>query len=487
MPVVPWGEWKPDVSSYNGSHTQAINNVLPRGDGYGPAKDLSAYSAALGATCLGAFTALKSDGSAIEFAGTSAALFQLGTDLAWTDVTRAAGGAYAVATDCLWSFCQSGATVVCVNGADAAQKFLIGTDTKFSALAGSPPTATYATMVGNHLVLSGLTATPYRIAWSASGDITGWTAGTNGSDVQDFDDGGVVRGVAGGEFGWVFQDGCIRRMTFVGGDVGFEFDRLTEDKGLFAPYSLTRAAETVFFLSSSGFEQLSPSGQILPIGKEKFDRTFYADWDSGEPRMMQGVYDPRTTRVWWFYKSNTGTTGLFNKAIVYDWALQRAAPVSVTGEYAHSSAQQATTLEQLASLLGFTNIDTMPGSLDDYPAGFNRVLGVYNTAHKLCFFQGSALEATLETMRSALDGNRRVFIRGHRPDTDATTVLGSVFGSQRLGDSEVQSTENALNSVGYCPHRVDTRIAGFRNRIPAGTSWTYSIGIEPDMATTGMK
>jgi len=41
MPVIPWSEWKPDVSAYKGQHTQLINNVIPRGDGYGPVASLA--------------------------------------------------------------------------------------------------------------------------------------------------------------------------------------------------------------------------------------------------------------------------------------------------------------------------------------------------------------------------------------------------------------------------------------------------------------
>jgi hypothetical protein len=488
MALIPWGSWGPDVSSYKGQHSEVISNVLPRGDGYGPVKALSAYADAMGAACRGAFLALNSDGSLVVFAGTATGLFKLSnTDLSWEDVTRAAGGAYAVGTDQQWSFAQAGLVVVAVNGTDVPQAYTLGTSTDFAALAGSPPTAKYVTIVANRVVLSGLSSNPYRIAWSAIDDPTGWTAGTSGSDVQDFLDGGIVRGVAGGEFGWVMQDNCIRRMTFVGGDFGFEFDRLTEGSGLQAPYSLIRASDRVLYLSHSGFEELLPNGAINKIGKEKFDRTFFRDWDASQPRMMIGAQDPQSTRVWWFYKSKSGLTGLVDKAIVYDYAIQRATPVSVTGEYAALLAQVPVTLDNLDAL-GFSNIDTMTTSLDDLSGsdlGFE--LAVFDTAHRFGFFSGANVEAVLETARNALDSQNRVFIRACRPDTDATDVRGSVFSRQKLSDAEVQSTESTMNAVGFTPHRVDCRIAGFRNRIPAGTTWTYSLGVEPELSVTGLR
>ena len=47
MPLIPFGEYRPDVTDYDQSFTGAVLNALPRGDGYGPMPALSAYSAAL--------------------------------------------------------------------------------------------------------------------------------------------------------------------------------------------------------------------------------------------------------------------------------------------------------------------------------------------------------------------------------------------------------------------------------------------------------
>ena len=70
----------------------------------------------------------------------------------------------------------------------------------------------------------------------------------NSSDFQEFPDGGIVRGVAGGEFGVIFQDGVIRRMVYaVGAPYVFQIDRIAEDKGLLAPYSLIRAGDNIFW------------------------------------------------------------------------------------------------------------------------------------------------------------------------------------------------------------------------------------------------
>ena len=71
MPLLPFGEYRADISDYEGQTTKNIVNVLPRGDGYGPFNSFAILSQALLAACRGGFYALKSDGSVAIFAGTS--------------------------------------------------------------------------------------------------------------------------------------------------------------------------------------------------------------------------------------------------------------------------------------------------------------------------------------------------------------------------------------------------------------------------------
>jgi hypothetical protein len=44
MTVLPFADWKPDLSSYKAASSQRIENVFPRLDGYGPVASVSPYS-----------------------------------------------------------------------------------------------------------------------------------------------------------------------------------------------------------------------------------------------------------------------------------------------------------------------------------------------------------------------------------------------------------------------------------------------------------
>jgi hypothetical protein len=366
MPMLPIPPYRPDLSDYEGAATQTLLNVMPRGDGYGPFPDFTVFTAALPAACRGFFYARKADGSVAVFAGTSTKLYQLNnTSFAWTDVSKSGGSYSALPNSDQWQFAQFNNFVFAVQINSAVQVFDLTSSSAFADLGGSPPPARYIAVVGRFLVLSGLgSSTPYRIQWSGLNATTTWTAGVNQSDFQDFPDGGVVRGVAGGEYGIVFQDASIRRLTYApGSPVVFQIDRISEEKGIFAPLSIVRAGDRVFYISPDGFQMIAPGGYPQPIGKERVDRTFFADVDTANLQLCIGASDPKGSRVYWAYKSLAGSSGLFDKILCYDSALDRWSPIAMTGEYLTTLAKPGATLESLDSISG--SLDALSFSLDD--------------------------------------------------------------------------------------------------------------------------
>src|SRR5262245_53563800 len=94
MPLLAIGEYRPDVSDFEGQATRNILNVIPRGDGYGPFPSFAAYTSALPSACRGAFYALRDDGSVVTFAATATKLYMMNnTDFTWSDVSKS-GGTY---------------------------------------------------------------------------------------------------------------------------------------------------------------------------------------------------------------------------------------------------------------------------------------------------------------------------------------------------------------------------------------------------------
>lgn len=484
MAMIPWGDWKPDTSDYEGVSVHNVLNVVPRGDGYGPFPDFASLTQAMPSACRGSFYALKSDGSVVIFAGVSNKLYKLNnTDYSWTDVSLGAGTYGALSATAQWQFAQFGNLVFATQANAVLQVFDLSSSTAFAVCVGSPPQASYISVVGRFLVLSGLLSNPYRIQWSGLNATTTWTSGVNSSDFQDFPDGGIVRGVAGGEFGIVFQDQAIRRMSYIpGSTLIFQIERLSQDMGLYAPYSIVRAGPSIYFYAGQGFYKISPqtitgAGGIQQIGREKVDRSFLADLDKGNLQLFMGAADPRTTRIYWAYKSVSGATGTYDKILGYDSALDRFFQLSMTGEYLLGISQTGITLENLDTISA--SIDALTISLDAYATAVQPQIAQFGSTHKLGFFTGSNLEATLESAEQGTAGDE-IYIDGFRPITDAATVYGSVSWRQTQAASPTVGTEIAMNArTGYCNLRREARYIRFKQRIPAGTAWTFAAGIEP--------
>jgi hypothetical protein len=361
MPLLKYAQYKPDVSDYEGDATRNILNVIPRGDGYGPFPSFSGYTFALPGPCRGAFYALNTnDGTVTVFAGTSTRLYQLNnTTYTWTDVSAGGADYVALSSTAQWQFAQFGSKVFATQANVPLQVFTLGSSTAFAAATGSPPQAAYIAVVGRFLVLSGLPNTPYRIQWSGLDDPTNWISGSNSSDFQDFPDGGFVRGVAGGDqSGVIFQDQAIRRMAFVpGSPIIFQIDRISQGVGLYAPYSIVRAGEKIFYYSTQGFQKIEPGGIPEPIGRERVDTTFGNDLDKASLQLFMGASDPRTTRVYWAYKSAAGLTGLYDKILGYDSTLDQFFQISDSGEYLLGLSQSGITLEALDAIApGVVNV-----------------------------------------------------------------------------------------------------------------------------------
>lgn len=353
--LLPFGEFRPDVSDYEAEYTNTLANVLPRADGYGPFANFAVFSVAAAGACRGLFYARKNDGSVLVFYATSTRIYTMSnTDTTFTDVSKGGSAYSAVPAGENWQFEQFNNFVFAVQVNTAPQVWDLTSSSAFADLGGSPPQARYISVVNRFVVLSGLAApNVYRVQWSGLNATTTWTSGVTQSDFQDLPDGGFVRGVAGGEFGVILQDQSIRRMTYApGAPYTFQIDRIAKDEGILAPQSLIRAGDRVFFYSGKGFKMIQAGGAPTPIGKERVDRSFAADVDQSSLGLglFIGANDPRATRVFWAYKSLTGTTGFFDKMICYDYGLDKFTPIAMSGEYLTTFAVPGLTLESLDTI-----------------------------------------------------------------------------------------------------------------------------------------
>ena len=111
-------------------------------------------------------------------------------------------------------------------------------------------------------------------------------------------------------------------------------------------YALASAGDDVFFLSAKGFHKLS-GGALIPIGREKVDRTFFTTFDASQPQFALAAHDPKSGRIFWTWNSLTNTGASFDQVLIYDPFLDRWAPAAFYGQFILSLANPGTTLEGL--------------------------------------------------------------------------------------------------------------------------------------------
>lgn len=354
MEVLQFGEYTPDITDLDTGDSIDILNVVPRRDGYGPFPGLLAFTSTLPGPCRGAFFARRLDGTVSIFAGTATKLYLLNNSfLTWTDVSRVSGGAYTGPPAAgNWRFVQFNNFVLATQKNDVLQTFDLTVSSAFANNAGAPPQAAYIAVIGGFVVLGGLAAAGQRVQWSDLNNTTQWTPGVGQADFQDLPDGGLVRGIAGGDqYGVIFQDAAIRRLTYVPGSaVVFDIFKITQEDGVAADGSIIAGAgNQIFYYSPQGFKVIPPImfGIPTPIGKEKIDRTFASDLDFTNLQFFNGVSDPTSTRVFWTYKSLSGTAGQFDKILCYDWGLSRWVLLQAGGQCILSIPRPGITLEGL--------------------------------------------------------------------------------------------------------------------------------------------
>lgn len=484
---MPFGEWTPDLPSFNNPGCNIAKNIIPGGLHYEQLPSLTVYSNALTARPQGAFAARDIDGTVYNFAGDATKLYKR-SSVTYSDVTRSSGGAYSTGTDEQWNFTQFGRNVYAANYSDAIQSFTMGSSTNFAALAGSPPQARYLAVVKNDfLVLGDLSTATYRVQWSPQGNPAG-TWGTDPATLADFQDldseFGFIRQIVGGQYGVIFQEQAITRMTFVGSPLAFVFDQVETNKGTQAPGSVCKVGNNIFYLGLDGFYMFN--GQYSePIGANKVDKTFFADLDQNYMDRIRSIVDQRKMLIYMSYAGAGNTGGRPNKLMIFNYspnAQRRWAQAEIDTEILCASLADGYTLDTLDTLS--SSIDALTVSLDsEMYTGGQYSLAAFDSSNKLNYFNGSALTATLETTEFQGADGHRTQIGEICPliEGDSNTVITlTVLHRNQLTASYTTEPTISLNASGYFTPRVNDFYHRYRTSISGGFTTASGLQIDDD-------
>lgn len=490
MPVVPFGEWLPDLPDYENQGATVARNVIPDYNSYLPFPAQAVYTTSISGVCKGTVVARDLIGNYYNYVGDASALYVM-VGQSWSSVTRTAGGAYTTAADDFWEFTQFGSQLIAVNGhTDAPQAISLGA-TAFAALSGSPPKARHIASIRDFVVMGNLSATatsPQMVRWCAINNAGSWTPdAATMADFQDLPgDHGWVQKIVGGEYGTVFMERAIYRMTFVGSPLVFQFDKVISNLGAYAPNSVAAHRNIAFFLSEEGFCMFDGSN-VKPIGEGKVDRTFFSDLDTEYTYRISSAIDPIRKIVAWAYPGAGNTGGNPNNILIYHYGCARWSRIEgLNIEWIMRAITGGYTLDGLDAYS--TNIDTILLTLDSIQwTGGNYLFSCFDSGHRLNQFNGSAMQAVVETNEVNFNQNGLAYITELRPIGQGLSASYQCAVGSRLNLTQSISFSTAVSpiSAGYCEVRNTNRYHRFRLQTTSATDFEHLQGIDVKVSGAG--
>lgn len=474
---VQFGEWSPDQPDLENKCLEA-KNVVPYAGKYSQIRGLSAFSDALSERPLGSISSSVISSVAETYAGGVEHLYRL-SGASWDDVSpMALNGTTA------WSFAQFGKYILAASYENLLLFVEIGTGDPFDDISDSPK-ARCLGAVRNFLVAGDIDdpvdgEVPWRVRWSGIDNPLDWPlAGSNDayarqSDQQDLKaEDGAVKAIVGTEYGLIFQEKAISRMSYVGSPVVFQIDRIDSTRGALSSRSVVNVGRTCYFPARDGFFANDGSGESVSIGHAKVDEWFLAQIGDTTLETIVGVADPRRKLIYWAFASGGSDTP--NKLIIFNYAEARWSHADVVLADMVYARQTGYTLEDLDA---FGTLETIELSFDSPfwgPGG--QFLAAFDSQYRLSTFGGDPLTAVLETGEFGLEG-RRGFVAGVRPLVTGNTATKVALGSRQLmGAAATWTADRAITqSTGQADFRVSAFY--FRVRCTIEGGFEDAIGID---------
>jgi hypothetical protein len=470
MQKILFGEWLPDQPGVTGAVTDA-KNCYPVANGYAPIKSEADYSDAAGADLIITFAG-KFDSASTLFAASTTQIYKFDSADASLDAATTTG--YTAVEG--WDVTQFGAKMILANGQDKLQAFTLNSSTYFADLAAAAPTAKFVTVVRDFVVAASDATETSKVYWSDINDETDWTSGSaSQSDTQVLPDGGDITGLAGGEYGLIFLERAIYRMSYAGSPFFFQFDAISRSLGCISNGSIAQYGNLTYFLADDGF-YVCDGQSTKNIGTEKVNRWFFSNAIPGEiPTGMSATVDPINKLVIWKFNNTFGGKYLLMFSIdLNKWSYADTTATSIAYVLTPSA-----TLEQVDNYN--SSIDALDIPLDSRVFAGGQLLFAGVSGQKIISFSGQPKTAIIST--GDIDVGRSTVMLS-KPIVDGGS--GSVAISSR--DNLAEQVEFGSNVVADAENRVSLRSNGEYHRLrltPTGSNWQTAVGLEFDVVKQG--
>jgi hypothetical protein len=470
MQKILLGEWLPDQPGVTGAVTDA-KNCYPVSNGYAPFQSEVDYSDAAATDLIVAFAG-KFDGATTLFAAGATQIYKFDNNDASLDAATTTG--YSAVEG--WDITQFGAKMILANGVNKLQAWTLNSSSNFADLAAAAPTAKFVTVVRDFVVAANDGTDTSKVYWSDINDETDWTPGSaSQSDTQILPDGGDITGLAGGEYGLIFLERAIYRMSYTGSPFFFQFDAISRSLGCISNGSVAQYGNLTYFLADDGF-YVCDGQSTKNIGSEKVNRWFFDNAIPSEiPTGMSATVNPTTKLIIWKFNNTFGGKSL----LIYSIDLNKWSYADTTATSISYILTPSTTLEQVDNYN--SNLDTLDISLDSRVFAGGQLLLAGVSGAKIVVFSGQPKTANIST--GDIDAGRSIVTLA-KPIVDGGS--GSIAVSSR--DNLGEQVEFGSSVTPDAENRVSLRSNGEYHRLkltPTGNSWKTAVGMEFEIVKQG--
>lgn len=467
-----FGEWLPDQPGVAGNVTDA-KNCYPVSNGYAPFKSEADYSDAapddLVITFAGKFAGVSS-----LFAASTTQIYKFDNNDASLDPLTTTG--YSAVEG--WDVAQFGSKMILANGQDKLQAWELNASTYFADLSASAPIAKFVTVVRDFVVAANDNTETSKVYWSDINDETNWTPSTTvQADSQIIPDGGDITGLAGGEYGLIFLERAIYRMSYAGSPLFFQFDAISRSLGCISNGSIAQYGGLTYFLSDDGF--YACDGQSSkPIGTEKINRWFFDNAIPNEIATgMSATIDPVNKLAIWKFNNTFGGKSL----LIYSINLDKWSYADTTASSISYVLTPSSTLEQLDNINA--SIDALDIPLDSRVFAGGQLLFAGVSGSKIISFSGQPKSAYIVT--GDIDIGKSLVTLA-KPIVDNGSATVAVASRSLLNGSVSFGTAVAADSENRCSLRSN----GNYHRLkvtPTGANWDTAVGVEVTIVNQGAR
>lgn len=466
-----FGEWLPDQPGIAGAVTDA-KNCYPVSNGYAPLRSEADYSDDAGQDLLITFAG-KFAGATSLFAAGATQIYKFDSNDASLDPATTTG--YSAVEG--WDVTQFGSKIILANGQDKLQAFELNTSTYFADLDAAAPAAKFVTVVKDFVVAANVPGgEENKVYWSDINDETDWTpSAASQSDSQIIPDGGDITGLAGGEYGLVFLERAIYRMTYAGSPYFFQFDAISRSLGCISNGSIAQYGGLTYFLADDGF-YVCDGQSTKPIGTEKVNRWFFDNAIPSEiATQMSATIDPVNKLVMWRFSGTFANKYL----LIYSIDLNRFSYATTTATSIAYVLTPSATLEQVDNYSA--SIDALQIPLDSRVFAGGQLLFAGVSGQKIIAFSGQPKTANITTGDINVG---RSTITLARPFVDGGSASVAVASRDLLSDQ----VEFGSDVPADAENRVSLRSNGEYHRLkltPTGANWQTAVGLEVEVVKQG--